>query len=141
MPPPPSFIDVTAVPFSQLVTQAEFNAGTYGGTANETWLRYVASERLAIGVHSDKGGNYVPRIGIYESDGSTLLKQQDNSAGAYQIVDAGTYYIRVRDTGGTSINFDFTISVNTAEVGVIPPQNGYIINDDAEGFPASVFNS
>lgn len=141
MPPPPSFIDVTAVPFSQLVTQAEFNAGTYGGTANETWLRYVASERLAIGVHSDKGGNYVPRIGIYESDGSTLLKQWDNSAGAYQIVDAGTYYIRVRDTGGTSINFDFTISVNTAEVGIIPPENGYIINDDAEGFPASVFNS
>lgn len=139
MPPPPSYLDVTSTPFSQLITQAEFNGGTYGGSANQLWIRYIAAERLALGITSDKGGNFVPRFRYFQDDGTTQIESWSN-LGGYVVLDAGTYYIKVDDTGGTSINFDFTVQVDIAEVDVVPPVNGLIINDDLEGFPAAIFS-
>ncbi len=133
MPPPASYIDITSYPFSQTITQAQFNGGTYGGVANSAWLRVTISGGDAIrGFYTNAGGTFVPKMELYASDGTTLHSSHSFASGWWQILPNGTYYIRVvHRTGGPS-NFDFTVSANTAAIATLPlPAGSLLINDDS----------
>src|SRR4051812_41828288 len=117
MPPPGSYIDITSTPFSRVVTQAEFNAGTYGGVPNEVWFRFPATGavKLALGSFCNKGGTFTPRAEAYDADGSTFLRSVvvDDFAW-YVVIDATTpKYIRILRSGGGASNFNFTVLFDT----------------------------
>jgi hypothetical protein len=146
MPPPPSYFDIAAVPFSHTFAQADFNAGTYGGTVNQVWLRRITTAKVALGIFTDKGGTFTPDTTIYQSDGTTVVKAETSASNVsmFAIVPIGTYYIKIVRHGGGSSDFDFTTQVNEkpTDGDVLPLTIGqYIINDDTTGFPATVLNS
>jgi hypothetical protein len=132
VPPPASYSDITSLPFSQTVTQAEFNGGTYGGVANECWFRYISAADVIIGIHINSGGTYTPHIQILKSDGSTLIVQAANRT-AWVLLDANTQYIRVRNnTGFGASDFDWTINVYPGTILTSVPRGSIVINDDTE---------
>lgn len=138
MPAPSTYIDITSTPFSRLVTQAAFNAGTYGGTARATWFRYVATGAMCLGVHTDRGGTFNPSLGIYQSDGTTVVRTGSASTSFYgQLPTAGTYYVKV--SGSDASDFDFTFLADAKPLNAFTiPRGSLIINDDANGPPAAV---
>lgn len=148
MPPPVSYLDIASLPFSQLITQAEFNGGTYGGVANQLWLRYVASGKIGLGVDSNLGGTWSPRFVVYESDGSTILTNP--TANSFWVpLQIGTYYIKVTDDGGGVSDFDFTLNITEITANPPVPAGSLIINDDSGyqnpasptiSFPATVYD-
>ena len=157
MPAPPSYLDITALPFSDTITQAEFNGGTYGGTANTAWCRYVATDPTIVGVWCDQGGTFTPRIRVYRSDGTTLMKETLNTTGGfpaswYYLLDlsspANEYYFEITRALGGASDFDFTVAFETAPLDVTPlPAGSIAINDDttppaaypSNNFPAVVY--
>ena len=133
MPPPASTISVSATPFSRTVTQAEFNAGTYGNAANEVWFEVVAAVQTTLGMYTDSGGTFTPRTTVYESDGTTTVDVARNgSFGMWSPLDpAGTYYVKVTRQGGGASDFDFTFQADTLPLDDYEIQDGdFIINDD-----------
>lgn len=146
MPPPGSYYDIASVPFSHTFTQADFNGGTYGGVANQLWLRRVTSAQVGFGIFTDKGGTFKPDTTIYESDGSTvvLADASVSNLALRAIVPGGTYYIKIVRHGGGASNFDFTTQADErpTDADVLPLTVGqYLINDDTSGFPATVLNA
>lgn len=140
MPPPPSYIDISSIPFSRTVTQAEFNGGTFGGVANEVWFRYIAAIPIVLGIQTNSGGTFTPRTTVYESDGSTTVDpDRTGTFGMWSaFTSAGTYYIKVRRSAGGASNFDFTSQFDTAQLDGITLEVGdRIINDDQDR-PATV---
>src|SRR5262245_34067896 len=97
MPPPSAYIDITSIPFSRTVTQAEFNGGTFGNTTNEVWFRYIAATPIVLGMRTDSGGTFVPRTRVFESDGSTAVDPlRTGTAGQWSaLTAAATYYIQI----------------------------------------------
>jgi hypothetical protein len=146
MPAPPSFIDITSTPFSRVVTQAEFNGGTFGGVANQVWFRRITPAKVGLGIFTNKGGTFKADTTVYQSDGTTVVKTAAFSFNFsfVVIVPAGTYYIKIVQHGGGASNFDFTTAVDElpTDADVLPLTTGQIIiNDDEQGFPATVLNS
>lgn len=138
MPPPPSYLDITSVPYSQLVTQADFNAGTFGGTPKHTWFRYVTAIPACLGVHSNRGGTFNPSITIYQSDGTTVVKAGNASTSFYGVLaSAGTYYVDVTQAVVSDSDFTFIADAKPLNNFTIPP-GSLVINDDANGPPACV---
>lgn len=144
MPPPPSYLDITATPYSQLVAQADFNAGTYGGVANECWFRFVTAVDIAFGGFCDKGGTFVPITTVYANDGTTVLHTINPSVGSprswWFTFTADTYYIKITRNGGGASDFNFTANFDTRPILATVDPGSLIINDDAGGFPAVVMN-
>jgi hypothetical protein len=138
MPPPTSFITISSVPFSQLVTQAMFNV------ANVQWFKYTATTPIAFGMQCNIGGTFNPKIILYQSDGTTQVGLQNvgNTGFWIWIKTAGDYYIKVvRQPLGAS-NFDFTFTADTKPINTISLAIGdIIINDDSLNYPATVLNS
>jgi len=132
MPPPPSYIDITSLPFVRTVTQAEFNGGTFGGVANQVWFRYVASVNIGLGNYTDSGGTFTPRVTLYESDGTTQINEFNTSYGWWAYLLADTYYIKVTRSAGGASNFDFTCTFNGADVITSPDIGDLMINDDTQ---------
>ncbi len=134
MPAPASTISVSSIPFSRVVTQAEFNAGTYGNAANEVWFQYVASEPIVLGMQSTSGGTFTPRTTVYESDGSTTVDPARNGAfGMWSALDAaGTYYVKVTRQGGGASDFDFTFNADTLPLDDVTliEEGDFMVNDD-----------
>jgi hypothetical protein len=151
MPPPPSYLDITSLPFSQLITQADFNGGTYGGTAEELWLRYVSPGNVIIGWYVNAGGTFTPQMTIFKSDGSTQVAGSNNATW-WVYLDADTFYIRVRRVGLGPSDFDFTVDVEDGPIASQPlPTGAILINDDSritgtdphtgEGYPSTAWLS
>lgn len=146
MPPPPSYLDVTSVPFSQLITQADFNGGTYGGTANTLWIRRITTAQVALGLFTTKGGTFKADTTLYQSDGTTVIRAETGASNFsfFTIVPAGTYFIKIVRHGGGASDFDFTVNIDErpTDADVLPLTAGqFIINDDSNGFPATVLNA
>lgn len=138
MPPPVSFITIGAIPFTQLVTQAMFNV------ANEQWFKYVATVPIVLGIQTTQGGTFVPRVGVYESDGTTQVGvDTDGIKGHWHaLLTAADYYVKVIHTGATSTDSDFTFTADTRPLDVISIATGdIIVNDDADNFPAAVLDN
>lgn len=145
MPAPLTYIDITSTPFSQLVAQADFTAGTYGGVANEVWCRYVAAAQVDLGGYIARSAAvFIPRTRIYASDGSTLLHTVLNpSSKSYAwnfVFSAGTYYLRITNVGSAApaAGFDFTVEADTASILTTIPDGSLLINDDSTGYPSVV---
>lgn len=140
MPPPVSYIDITAVPFSRLVTQAEFNV------ANAIWFRYVATETIVLGTYTNAGGTFSPKVNYFESDGSTLITATSFAVGKWYLLTAGTYYIKVTRRFPNEANpsdFDFTTQFDTRPVNPVPAfsSGDILINDDnSSEFAAAVLS-
>lgn len=140
--PPPTYIDITAVPFSRTVTQVEFNTGLFGGVANEVWFRYIAAAPVGLGSFTDEGGTFIANATVYESDGTTVVGFTHTSANFSWnefLQSAGTYYIKIVRQGGGATDFDFTSQFDIRPLdGFTLPIDSIIINDDTSGNPASV---
>lgn len=130
MPPPPSYLDITALPYTTTVTVADFNAGTYGGTANQVWFRYVATDPIGFGSYTTSAGNFTPRVRLYESDGSTLINEFNTSYGWWVYLLPDTYYIRITRSAGGATNSDFDVTAEGADVIDSPQPGNIVINDD-----------
>ncbi len=150
MPPPASYLDITALPYSRVVTQAEFNGGTFGGVANQVWFRYVATVPIGFGSYTNSGGTFTPRVRLYQNDGSTLIKEFNTSKGWwFYIPSADTFYIRITRSAGGASNFDFTVTAEGASIITTPQVNNIVINDDTRAdatyptrhIPATVWES
>jgi hypothetical protein len=142
MPAPPgNYIDITAVPFSQTVTQADFNAGTFGDAPNQAWFRYVAAADVALGTFTDKGGTFTPRIRLYADAGGTMVvgPSANDSQAMWQHCEAGeTYWIEVVNLPPGPSDFDFTTTADTAPVSPAVPNTSILINDDEDGYAATI---
>lgn len=145
MPAPAAFIPITVIPFSRLVTQAEFNGGTFGNVPNEVWFQFITATKVALGNFTNHGGTFGPIVRLFASDGSTLLKQVNFSGGMshgfWYITVPGTYYIRITRSGGGASNFDFTVQFDTrpTDTDVTVLAGDLLVNDDSVGFAATVF--
>jgi hypothetical protein len=141
MPPPPSFITISSIPFSRVVTQAEFNGGTFGGVANEVWFKFPSNAipKTALGSFCNKGGTFTPQTRLYDSDGTTILRAFVNGdKGWYQVIDSTTdKYIQIVKTTGGASDFNFTVQFDTRVVNnTVSLQNGDILENDDQGGPA-----
>lgn len=134
MPAPGSYIDITTIPFTRVVTQAEFNV------SNEIWFRYIATVPIVIGLQTNSGGTFTPRTLIADNAGATLRALVTGTKGQYFMLEtANTYYIQIVRNGGGASNFDFTFTADTASLNSATPVAGdYLVNDDTTGFPAAL---
>ncbi len=137
MPPPASFIDITSVPFTRVVTQAEFNV------ANEIWFRYVAAIPITLGTQTNSGGTFLPVTAIFQSNGTTVQKLPVTGikglwSGLLSVQD---YYIKVTNNSTGSTDFDFTFTADTSPLDDISLVVGdYIINND-DNLPGTLLDS
>src|SRR5678809_830237 len=117
MAPPATFYTIGAFPYSQLVTQADFNTGGHsGGVANEVWFKYVLASELAIGFYADIGGTFNYQVQFYESDALTARTIGVKSATWVQARTVTNYWIRVRRSPAGASNFDFTAHFDSASL-------------------------
>ncbi len=138
MPPPVSFIDITSIPFTRVVTLAEFNV------ANEIWFRFISATPQMFGTQTSTSLSlsFNPVTKCYESDGTTqngLTTTGPN--GANFKVTISTYYIKITRNGGGATDGDFTFTADTALLDMVSPVVGDIIVNDDENYPATLFDS
>ncbi len=135
MPPPASYVEIDTIPFEYLVSQAEFNAD------EERWFQLVLAADSVAGFFIEIGGTFTPRYDLYEDDGSTLVKTQNNASNFawWFPLDAGTYYLKVTRRLGGASDFDFTFHCATRLIGGFTvPVDSVVINDDTGLFPSAV---
>ncbi len=135
MPPPASYVDITALPFTQTITVAEAAAGTYGGVANQVWCRYISTVTTPFGFYFTSPGFNITSV-FYESDGSTIIETFPTGTSGWILFDTSTYYIRLTRSNGAAIPNNFQISFDTASFLSVIPQGSFMVNDDAL-WPAS----
>jgi hypothetical protein len=136
MPPPVSYIDITSVPFTRVVTQAEFNV------ASEIWFRYIAAAPITLGVQTNSGGTFTPRTLIADNAGTTIRALVTGVFGQwYPFTSANTYYIKIVRNGGGTSDFDFTFTANTLNLDVISLADGDILVNDDQNKPALLLDS
>lgn len=149
MPAPPTYIDITTTPVSRVVTVAEFNAGTFGGVANEVWFRYVVGVNpRAFGWFIGLATGFVPATNLYASDGSTLINgNTGDNAMWWPLANNSTYYVRIRKTIPGTIAFNFNTLFESASIGNLGtvPDGSWLVNDDGvstgtTGFPSAVYS-
>ncbi len=141
MPPPPSFIDVTPTPFSRVVTVAEFNGGTFGGIANEVWFRHMSTPAGVLGVRPNVERVVNMKCQVYQSDGTTLIRQSTNSRPLdIEETAATTYYIRIVKNAGGAIAADFTAEFDIRPLVTAITDGDFFINDFNAGVPGIVYN-
>lgn len=143
---PSSYYDITSTPVAVTIPKASFNAGSYGGVAQATWFRYVATSDLVFGAFTDKGGSFAPRMLFYAYDSGAMTQLQNvatigEAHGFWQPLTAGeTYYLEVTNSLGGASTFDFTTSINAAAILTSVPSGAIVINDDTDGFAATAFS-
>jgi hypothetical protein len=146
VPAPAAYLTISAVPYSRVVTQAEFNAGTYGDAANEVWFRFDTTAAVVLAGHSSSGGTFTPRMIVYDATASSVLKTISGpQSWWYQLAATTTYYIKVVNIHGSSplgpTDFDFTSIFDTAALDMAVPAGSQVINDDTSGFAATVYET
>lgn len=145
MPPPAAYLSISAFPYSRVITQAEFNGGTYGDVANEVWFQLTIAAPTVVGFYVTIGGTFSPRWDLYESDGSTvkrIVNDATNPSWYYPLTAADTYYLQVTRRGGGASNFDFTFHADERPLNDFDiPTGSIIVNDDIGTLlPAAVLN-
>jgi hypothetical protein len=145
--PPASAIVISALPYSQVVTAADFNAGTFSdGAVNEVWFKYVAGATNVFGHKSTdpfSSAFQSPLITLLATDGTTVLR---NDTGAdkgfnYGVTSGTTYYIRIRrNSGGGAADQDFTYTADKLDYLTSVAAGTVVINDDADPYPAIAFS-
>jgi hypothetical protein len=139
MAPPAAFYTVSSFPYSQLVTVADYNAGTHGDAANEVWFKYVATEAVAFGLRVSTVGAFSLNPRIFETDSLTQVLSAVDDAQWTMVVDTATnYWIRVRKTPAGSITDDLTVEFDIRPINPSVQPGDYLINDDTSGIPAIV---
>ena len=141
MAPPISYITINTIPFSRVVTQAEFNSGAFGNAPNEVWFKFPSNglSKVALGGFTNAGGSFIPQTQLYDFDGTTLLHSFINGDyGWYNIIDSTTdKYIKIVKTTGGASDFNFTVQFDTRVVNNISTlQNGDLLINDDTGGPA-----
>lgn len=130
MPPPVSYLDITPLPYSRVITQAEFNGGTFGALVNQVWFRFVTASSVALGLHANTGGTVHLQLQIFASNGTTLI-QGSSTRAWWHPLDAGTYYVKCSNVSGGASDFDFTVDFSTVPRNEpIPTTPHLVINDD-----------
>jgi len=131
MPPPVSFITISAMPFSQVVTLAMFNV------AHVQWFKYTATVPIVIGLQVTMGGTFDPRTTLYNYDTADVSSPVDHAIGHWWPLRVpGDYYIEITRVGGGASDVDFTVTVETTPLDVIVFAAGdLLINDDVVELP------
>ena len=126
MPPPGTFFDITAVPYSKLVTAAEFNV------ANEIWFRFITNSSVAFGHWTSRPAGIGLNATLYQSDGSTVILQLNSSDAWWRpLTGPGTYYIKIARVPVNPIAADFTYEADTKALDNITfPQGSVMIPGD-----------
>lgn len=152
MPAPSNYLTVDAFPYSRVITQAEFNGGTFGNSSNEVWFRLdITSAREVLGFYITIGGTFTPRWLLYGENGDTDPALFDVSSAsnpswyyAFSNTEANPYYLRVikRPVGGTPSDFDFTFNADNRPLAIEPVTAGSIIVNDDTGtdLPSAVID-
>lgn len=137
MPPPASFIDINALPFSRTVTVAEFNVD------NEIWFRLVTAVPVAFGEWTSKPSGVGLFCNIYEDDGSTLITRVASSKGFWYPLQAGTYYIKIDKFPIGPIAADFDYEADTRPLDNIEFETeAVLISDDTnDQLPAIILET
>lgn len=132
MPPPATFYTISSFPYSQVVTQADFNGGSHsGGVANEVWFKYVLASALGIGFYADIGGTFNYRVEFFESDSLTARTVGVKSATWCQAQTVTNYWIRVRREPAGASDFDFTAHLDSITLSPSITPGDYLVNDDS----------
>jgi hypothetical protein len=137
MPPPASYIIIDALPFSRLVTVAEFNV------ANEIWFKLITGLPIAYGQWTSKPAGVSLFSNVYESDGTTLVQRTGSSTGFWQPLDAGTYYIKIDRFPVAAIAADLTYEAAFNLLDDINYESGAVLIADDTGaqLPAAIFEA
>lgn len=143
-PPPDSTVLIITTPYSRICTAAEFNAGTFGGNANEIWFKYVSDDDQILGFSTTDPfsvGIQVPKISIYGPGASPLLESWTGTkGGGYRVLNGETYFIKIERNGSAgAADQNFTVTSTVLGYLTSVPDGTVIINDDADGFPALAF--
>ena len=138
MAPPATFYTIGAFPYSQLVTQADFNTGGHsGGVANEVWFKYVAAGALMLGT-AVTPGTFIPRVVVFESDALTpTLNDVQDAAFMSHLTTATNHWIRVRKQPAGAATADFTFTADSHSLTPVVTPGDYVVNDD-DNFPAAI---
>lgn len=137
MPPPASFYTITSFPYSQLVDDVDFNAGTYGNSVNDVWFFHVATQDGVL-------GNFVtdatinPQVTFYETDALTTIQSSGDQAAWARMYAGRNYWIQIRNFALASASGDFTVSFDRAELNPPVARGQIIINGDSSGEPATL---
>lgn len=129
MPLPVNPIIIAAFPFSQVISVVDYNAGTFGGTANAVWLKYTAAAPIIIGQYSVFLEGWSQSATLYLSDATTNVNSGPRVWWWY--LTAGVYYIKVTRSPALAIANTVTIHVEQGAFATLPLEGGsIIINDD-----------
>jgi hypothetical protein len=148
--PPASALVVNTNPFSRVVTQAEFNGGTFSdGVANEVWFKLTVAARTAWGLYTNNDNVFFPTMVVFKSDGVTQVMAQSTGASGKKaamwadLALADTpHYCRIRKNPVGASAFDFTFNSKTVPIdGFDFPIDALVISDDTSPFPAAIFDN
>lgn len=119
MPIPPSYFDISGLPFSGTVPEADFNAGTFGGTVEEVWLRLITTVATDITIDITLTNGF---IDIYDGLG-VLVSTNPANAPFTESLGVDTYYIRIYMVPSAPVVGDLDIDVTSSSP---PPAGPYI---------------
>jgi len=122
MPPPSSFVDITTIPFSRVVTKVEFDV------ANEFWFRFITATDVAF---SQVAFTNIEFCNIYASDGTTRLVRFIVRDWFWWKLTAGTYYIKLDMFPVGVVPGDFTYQADTRPLNSTFEEGSVLIPDDS----------
>lgn len=130
MPPPATFYTITDFPHTQVVDDADFNAGTHGTAANEVWFKHVPTEDGMLGVYVS---GLHAAIYLYETDALTLIREASGANERKTLrgpMTAGrSYWVLIQEGGGGPASADFTVGLDRATVHPTIQRGQIIVND------------
>lgn len=135
MPPPSSFVDITTIPFSRVITQAEFNV------ANEFWFRFITATGKGFSSTSTKPAGASVFANFYHADGTTLISRlRVTDSWVWLSVSAGTFYIKldIFPVGPISADFTYQADTKTLDEVTFDASSVLIPDDSGEQIPALV---
>jgi hypothetical protein len=140
MAPPATFYTIGAFPYSQLVTQSDFDTGGHsGGVANEVWFKYVGAGAIILGL-AVTPGTFIPRVAVFESDALTPTLNDVTDAGFWtRLTTVTNYWIRVRKSPAGAATADFTFNADTQTLSPTITPGDYVINDD-DNYPGIIIS-
>jgi hypothetical protein len=138
MPPPSSFVDITAIPYSRVITPTEFNV------ANEFWFRLIIGSVANEIVFSERNTNPNIFVNLYQSDGTTLISRFKPSTWTFWKFTVGTYYIKLDTFPIGPIGANFTYNAESKPLNGFVTEPGSVLiqydNNDAD-HPSIVIDS
>jgi len=127
---------IGALPYSRVVTQAEFNV------SNVVWFKYTAPSNTGLGRFVNSGGTFTATSQWLLSDGNTSAQSTILSKAGYIVAGPGDYYLKITRTGGGASDFNFTAQVQAVTVGTPTTSSAsLLVNDDTAGLPGTLVDT